>query len=631
MLPKTWVGWVIYVAGALVALVLGGIALLLVALPRVELKDDFEREMERIIGRDVEIAGDLDVTFFPVFGFRANDVTIANAPGGSAAFLAQAAEVNAGMEILPYIFGRNVVVDRMILRNPHIHLELDTQGRPNWNLVPQGGQQPSPRPPSRNMRDMELREVRIEGGRIDYLDQRDGDTWAIIEPDLRTAVTSLDEPMSIVGSLEWRGERVIIDATIAQPRMVLNGRPANVQATVESGPLGARFNGTLSGSGEYFTGTVSALGPSLRRVTAWIGAAIAPGAGFEAFEVRGTLTATNQRIAFENATLVLDSVQARGDFTFESHNGRPYVSGRLEFPSGLDINPYLAPPPAAGADVPTVEVAAAGTVSNAPDARRPWPTEAIDLAALKTLDANLELTINQSFRFLRMAANRAVVSMVLNEGYLAATIQRIELYGGAGSGRLEIDAREPVLRVAQELNLQGVRVQDFLRDAANFRQLEGPAEVTIDWAGQGASQDAIFSSLRGRVTVRVANGALRGVDLGGVARTIQNAISGELVNPNARTTFSNLTATFAIAGGVMASDDFSVATPDLRIDGLGIINLGEQQLVMRIVPREGGVAIPFVVRGPWARLEYASDLRGRERPGIQAQVRDVQGRAPPAR
>jgi AsmA protein len=220
--------------------------------------------------------------------------------------------------------------------------------------------------------------------------------------------------------------------------------------------------------------------------------------------------------------------------------------------------------------------------------------------------------------------------MVLNNGFLAATLAKLELYGGRGSGRIEIDAREPTVRLAQELSVQGVRANDFLRDAFGFENLEGVADVTLNWSGQGATPDALINSLDGRVTLTTREGALRGVDLGGVARTIRNAFNGNLVNPNARTRFSNLTGTFAIADGIMATDDFRVQLPDLRVDTLGLINLGAQTMNVRITPREGGIAVPFVVRGAWSRLDYNSDLRGRERPAIEAAVRAVKAAAPRA-
>jgi AsmA protein len=632
MLPRTWVGWVVFAVVGLIVLAVAGVALLLFMLPRTELRDDFERQIERATGRDVELAGTLKVALFPVLGFSATDVRIANVAGGRAAHLAEAREIAAGLEIIPYVLRRQVIVDRLVLVEPSIHLELDAQGRPNWNLTPPRPSAPTRTPrPSAALRDIQLKEVRVSGARIDYLDRRDGDTWVFENSNLSTSVTSLDRPVNVKGSVAWRGEKVDIDITMDQLRPALRGQQVHLKATLESVPLGARFDGFVSSSGEYFVGNAAALGPSVRRLSTWLGAAIPNGANptLGAFDVNGRLTVTRKRIAFENATVALDTLRGRGDFTLESHQGRPYISGRLEF-AELDINPYLAPPATAGGPV-TVEAAAAQVVEQAPDARRPWPTQPIDLSALKAIDANLDLFVTTSFKVQRLQVGRAELSTVLNGGFLAATLHRLDLYGGAGRGRVELDAREPALRFAQELNVNGVRAQDFLRDAAGFQGLEGPANVTINWAGQGTNQDALISSLDGRVQVQMQQGALRGVDLGGVAKTIRNALTGNLVNPNARTNFSSMSGSFAVADGIMATDNFRANTSDLRIDGLGVINVGEQNLLIRITPREGGIAIPFIVRGPWARLQYVSDLRGRERPGVQAQVRTVQQHAPPAR
>lgn len=630
MFPRTWFGWIIFVLGAVVAILLAGIAVLFVALPRAELRGEFERRLERMIGRDVEIAGPLRVTLFPVAGFSAEDVRIANVASGQAPFLARARRVAAGMELLPYVFGGRIVVDRLVLEDPEIHLELDAQGRPNWTLAPTPSPAPRPEPaPERRLKDMSLEEVRISGGLIDYFDARDGDSWRLDEPELRTSVSSLDAPMRLRGGVMFRGERVSLDAAIARARPLLAGQPAAVEGTLESAPVQAEFNGQIAGAGEYFTGRVVARGESARRVAEWFGAPIAPSAGFNAFEVNGELTANNKRVAFRNAALAIDALRGRGDFTLESHQGRPYVSGVLEI-EALDLNPYIVPPEqVAAGETPSVEAAEAVVIAAAPDARRPWPTQRIDLSVLKSLDANLELQTD-SLRALRLQAGRAHLSVVMMDGFLAGTIHRLDLYGGRGRGRIEIDARETNLRLAQEFNVQNVRALDFLGDAANFTGLEGQADVAINWTGRGENWDGLFSSLSGRGRLAVREGAIRGVDLGGVARTIQRAISGDLINPNARTRFSAASANFAIADGEMATDDFVLDTADLRINTIGVIDLGEQQLNMRIVPREGGIAIPFVVRGAWTGLRYRSDIAGNERRGIENAVRAVQTRAPRA-
>ncbi|MBL8549158.1 MAG: AsmA family protein [Hyphomonadaceae bacterium] len=629
-MPKTWVGWVVYLVGGLVALLLAGAALLFFLLPRTQLKGEFEAQLERATGRDVAIGGDLSLAFFPVLGFRAEQVSIANVPGGHAANLAQAGSIAAGLEILPYLLRRQVVVDRLVLVDPVIALELDAQGRPNWTLTPPPGTQPTPPAQGPALQDFALKEIRVTGGRISYVDRRDNDSWLIENADLTSAIESLDKPIRLRGALGWKGQRVELDATVAQPRAAMHGQQTGLTADVRSELLTAHVEGQLAGASETFAGDVRAEGPSLRRLSAWLATTIAPGAGLENFFVNGRLTIDRSKFAFENASLKLDALEGRGDFVLEGAHGRPYVSGRLEL-KGLDINPYLgaAPPVAEGAAV-TVEAAAAATIANAPDARRPWPTTPIELGVLKSVDANLELYIKGPFKAQRVQADAAELSMVLNQGFLAATLTKLELYGGRGSGRIEIDARAPAVRLAQELSVQGVRANDFLRDAFGFENLEGAADVTLNWRGEGATPDALISSLDGRVTLAAREGAIRGVDLGGISRTIRNAFNGDLVNPNARTRFSNFSGSFAIADGVMATDDLRVQLPDLRVDTLGLINLGAQTMNVRITPREGGIAVPFVVRGAWSQLAYNSDLRGRERPAIESAVRAVKAAAPRA-
>ena len=632
MPPRTWTGWVLFIGGALVALLLGGAALAFFLLPRTQLKGEFERRIEAEIGRDIAIRGAFGASFFPILGFRAEDVAVANVRGGRAPHLAEIGAISAGVELWPLIARRQVIVSEIVVTNARVALEVDGQGRPNWNLAPSRARpsQPVQRGEGPHLDDLALRELHVQGGAVSYGDARDNGARSIDDPDLTSAIESFDRPIRVTGQMTFRGERLTLDLSVAQPRRIMLSQTSPVTMRLDGALLNARLEGQAAGVGEWYVGQVQAQGVSLRRLSAWLGAPIAGAARLGQFSVTGRLTTQQGRIAFENAALSLDGTNGRGDFTIERHGARPYLSGRLELPQ-IDINPYLFPAPMPEDGAELTQAASAPPQASAAqglDARRPWSTAPIDLSSLRGVDANLELTTGQ-FRLQRITADSAVLNAVLNEGFLAATLHRLALYGGAGRGRVEIDARELDVRLAQELTVEGVRARDFLRDAVGFDGLEGAANVTLSLRGQGRHQDGVITSLDGRMQINVRDGALRGVDLGGVARTISNALSGELINANARTRFSSMSAAFAVSDGVFASDNFRVVTPELNIDALGVIDVGEQALDMRITPREGGIAIPFVIRGPWARLQYASDLRGRERAAIVARVRAVQGAAPP--
>ena len=77
-------------------------------------------------------------------------------------------------------------------------------------------------------------------------------------------------------------------------------------------------------------------------------------------------------------------------------------------------------------------------------------------------------------------------------------------------------------------DVKSVAMKALLQSAMKVERIEGTGVLAMDVAGHGTSQQAIVNSLSGTGSVTVKNGAIRGVDLAAVARTIQNALSGAL-------------------------------------------------------------------------------------------------------
>ena len=94
----------------------------------------------------------------------------------------------------------------------------------------------------------------------------------------------------------------------------------------------------------------------------------------------------------------------------------------------------------------------------------------------------------------------------------------------------------------------------------------------------------------------------------------------------ARTPFEGFSANLAVAGGAIASDDLSFNTRDLRIPGVGVVDLINRRLDLRIAPRSprGGLVIPFSIRGPFNQLRFNSDIGGSALREVQPRVRAVQ-------
>lgn len=625
-----WKRLALLVTGSLVTVVLLAAGLLTFLVLRLDVRGEIERNVENATGRDLTINGDVGVSYWPVLGLRAQDVTLANVAGGRAQALVAADEIDIGVELRP-LLDRQVNVRRLVFQRPRVALEVDASGQPNWLLRPPPATGPAPPttgPAPDNGVDVArttLREIRINEGEISFFDARQGTGWAVGEVDITTALTGLDTPMRAQGSFVYNERKIELDGSVARPGAAARGELTQLVFDLESDLLTAEFRGqTVATSGEL-SGTVRASGQSLRQLASWTGTPLQNAVGLEQFAVTGRLTIGGGAYTFSNAGFAIDQVRGRGDFVLSELREMPYLSGRIEL-FDFDLNPYIsgqAPPPATegqaevSAAMPdagqapqaTAEIATVEAAPRAIDVREAPSETPIDFSGLKAFNADLEL-ITHAVLVQHMRVDASRLNLVLNDGYMAATVHNVSLYGGSGRGRFEIDARQPATRMAQDLAFSNLEARTFLTDAINYAGIEGRAEVSLNVRVQGRTQSEMIDSADGYAHIEVVSGILHGVDMGGVATTIRNALRGELIAPEAQTPFQGLSATFAIADGVLASDSLSMNTADLRIPGLAIIDLPNRRLDARLAPRSprGGVVVPFAARGPFGQFTYAHDI-----------------------
>lgn len=639
----SWKRIAMIVVGSLVALLIMGAGLLTYLVLRLDVRGEIERNVEAATGRDLTINGAVGVSYWPVLGLKAQDVTLANVEGGRAPAFIAADEIDIGVELRP-LLDRQVNVRRLVFQRPRVALEVDAEGQPNWLLRPTPSTAPPPTtPPPEGPVDVQrtsLRSVRINDGEVSFFDARQGAGWVAGDVDITTALTGLEDPMRARGSVLYNDREVEIDASIARPGAAVRGELTQLVLNIESELLTAEFRGqTVATSGEL-AGTVRASGPSLRQLAAWSGTPLQNAVGLEQFAVSGRLTVGGGAYSFSNAGFAVDQVRGRGDFVLSELRDKPYLSGRLEL-FDFDLNPYIsgqAPPPVteeqaevaaampdAGQAQATAEIATVEAAPRAIDVREAPSETPIDFAGLRAINADLEL-VTRAVLIQHMRIDASRVNLVLNDGFMAATVHNVSLYGGSGRGRFEIDARQPETRMAQDLAFTNLDARRFLTDAINYDGIEGRAELSLNVRVQGLTQSQMINSADGYAHMEVVSGMLHGVDLGGVATTIRNALRGELIAPEARTPFQGFSATFAIADGVLASDSLSFNTTDLRIPGVAVIDLPNRRLDARLAPRSprGGVVVPFAARGPFGEFTYAHDINGNALAQISARVAEVE-------
>jgi AsmA protein len=174
----------------------------------------------------------------------------------------------------------------------------------------------------------------------------------------------------------------------------------------------------------------------------------------------------------------------------------------------------------------------------------------------------------------------------------------------------------PSFNIKQKLN--GVTIAPLLKDAADLDLAEGKGNVVLDLATRGNTVSALKKALNGTVSMNLANGAIKGINLTKLVQGIQNLSLNTRtetlgVDKNEKTEFSEFKASFKVRNGVAHNDDLSVKSTVLRLSGNGDIDIGHDNMNYNakaiLAKTEHGRTgtLPVNVSGPFDALKFKVD------------------------
>ncbi len=208
---------VILAIGAVLGVAVIAPVALLVVLDKEQLGRMTIQAAESAIGRDVRIDGALEMELSLAPRLTAKGVEIGNAPWSSRPVMVVAEALSARIKLLPLLW-REIVFD-VSLQDAKAIFEVDTDGRRNWMLSPDG----SPEPSGEEGWTVKLSRVDITSAAISYRDWGRGLTFD----------ANIDRL-----SLQRHREREETDLDLAVSR---NGLPVEVAGTIRSGTKGTEM------------------------------------------------------------------------------------------------------------------------------------------------------------------------------------------------------------------------------------------------------------------------------------------------------------------------------------------------------------------------------------------------------
>jgi uncharacterized protein involved in outer membrane biogenesis len=272
-----------------------------------------------------------------------------------------------------------------------------------------------------------------------------------------------------------------------------------------------------------------------------------------------------------------------GDAALGFDGARPKLTGNL---SASEILLDLFMPRAGGG-----AAAAGGPARPAPGAavraNERWSRDPIDLAVLRTFDADLNLRA-RGLTYGAYAFAEPTLAIRLNDGNLAVDPLTGRLFDGTVTLKLNAVTAGQVPRIATSVALSGANIERALREAAGLGEVTGRFDMTGELAAAGRSQFDMISNLSGRANFAARQGVVNGVDLRALSDRLKrlNEITDFLgliqaTMNGGQTAYSSFQGTFVVDKGIARSNDLLAVLDAAQGNGTALIDLPNWTIDMR--------------------------------------------------
>ena len=226
--------------GRLLKIILSTLAILIllivvaaVALPFFFDPNDFKPEIQTAVkehtGRDLTIAGDLELSVFPWLGISTGELNLSNAAAFPNTTFVKIGGSQVKVKLLP-LLSKKLEVSRIELKGLDLYLAKNKQGVSNWDdLIKPKEPEATPQPSDEAEEDVNplaalaLGGISIEQAHIIWDDQQTAQHFEVNDFNFKTGALHFDEPIDIDLSLQLNSrEPSLKEALSLSTRLVIN-------------------------------------------------------------------------------------------------------------------------------------------------------------------------------------------------------------------------------------------------------------------------------------------------------------------------------------------------------------------------------------------------------------------------
>jgi AsmA protein len=565
-----------YVVGALLALIVIAITLVVLFVDPNDYRDEIAARVEQQTGRKLTLSGDLKLSFFPWLALETGPASLSDAPGFGDEPFVSINEARISVRLLPLLRGK-LEVGQVTLNGARIRLITDAQGRDNWADL--GKKETTETAPTDKttalptiagleitdaaitMEDRKaqtkrmVRDFNMETGRLESGEPFELKTGFVFDQDASLSV-KVHLATTVTADLERNIHRLAdpeIDVTVSGHGYPPEGVPVQIRAKALTTDIGREayqldgFSLTTTWKGDGFPAEGVPVKVQAQQLSATLAEQTLELTEFVADVAGGKLSG-----ALKGAE-ILDAPRIGGPLRLEPLSPRewlpklgislpttsdPNVFKQLSFASQVavtktsaelnDVQLKLDDSTAKGSlgianfdtkalrfDLDLDRINAdryLAPPSKEPVKKEKSPPVEIPIETLRTLNARGELRIGEAI-FAGVKFTKLRLGVNARDGHVRFNPSEASMYGGTYRGDIGIDATSDTARVSLDEHVSGVQFAPLFKDLFETERFSGKGNLNAKLSGSGRNSDDLMKTLDGTLDFSVADGALEGADL----------------------------------------------------------------------------------------------------------------------
>jgi len=618
-----------WMLGIVVGLLVLVIALLLIVPQFIDIqkyKPEIEKQAEQATGRPFSIEGNLRLSLFPWAVIGLSEVHLGNPPGYKEMDLLYVKSFDVEVKLLPLI-SKDVQVKRFVVDGLTVNLEKNKQGRGNWEGLGKTPDKAPPAPPKDTTRKpeektegvfplkaLEVEEFAVKNASFIYLDQGTGEKKEISGLTMTLQDVSLDRPIRFMLTALLDNQPLSVEGLLGPVGRDLGVAKIPLDVTLKAfKEVNVSLKGNVVAATQQFDLVIQAPPFSPRKVFSAMGKAFPvttsdPDA-LTKVALKATLKGSPDRVSLSQGALDLD--ESKLSFSL---NAKEFSKPDITFDLNLDkinVDRYLPPSSPKGAAKEEKGKAA------------PAASKKTDYAPLRKMVVNGTVKVGM---LTAMGAKVEDVNVKVNgkNGIFHVDPLTAKVYQGGVSAKSALDVRQDVPKTNVDFQTKGVQAGPLLRDVLKKDFLEGTTNAEASIQMEGDDPDVIKRTLDGKGQFLFTDGAVKGIDLAGMARDAKAMVGlAKEGGQKSKTDFSELNAPFTITKGLVNTTGTTMTSPLLRVQAIGKANLVDESLDLRVetklvgslkgqgdTKQREGITVPILVTGTFSSPSFAPDMKG---------------------